>query len=113
MSTLASPSTPSRPNSVDEPRLSHTIEELTTAPSSMVLNGYTLTSAPRVALAPTCTSSPITTPSSTRTLARRFTPLPTTAPRSRLPEATYTLSWRTQRSMWTLASTRQWEPSTV
>ena len=80
MSTLASPSTPSRPKSMDEPRLSQTIEELTTAPSSMVLNGYTLTSAPRVAFAPTCTSSPITTPSSTRTFARRFTLLPDDGP---------------------------------
>ena len=49
MSTLARPSTPSRPNSEEAPRLSHTMDELTTAPSSMVLNGYTLTSGPSVA----------------------------------------------------------------
>ena len=64
MSTLARPATPLRPNSDRAPRLSHTIEELTTAPSSMVLNGYTFTSAASTAFSPTKHSSPSTTPSS-------------------------------------------------
>src|SRR5664280_323970 len=45
MSTLASPCTPSRPNSDRAPRDSHTIDELTMAPASTVLKGYTLTPA--------------------------------------------------------------------
>ncbi len=39
MSTLAMPRTPSRPNSDREPRDSQTIDELTIAPASTVLNG--------------------------------------------------------------------------
>ena len=39
MSTLASPTTPSRPNRPRAPRDSHTIEALTMAPASTVLNG--------------------------------------------------------------------------
>ena len=39
MSTLARPRTPRRPNSVRAPRLSHTIDDVTTAPDSTVLNG--------------------------------------------------------------------------
>ena len=39
MSTLASPCTPSRPNSDLGPLDSHTIDELTIAPASTVLNG--------------------------------------------------------------------------
>ncbi len=39
MSTLASPTTPSRPNRLRAPRDSHTIESLTVAPASTVLNG--------------------------------------------------------------------------
>ncbi len=38
-STLARPATPARPNNVRAPRDSHTIEELTTAEFSTVLNG--------------------------------------------------------------------------
>ncbi len=43
MSTFARPRTPRPPNGVRAPRLSHTIDELTTAPASTVLNEYTLT----------------------------------------------------------------------
>ncbi len=39
MSTLASPRTPRRPNNVRAPLLSHTIEDVTSAPASTVLNG--------------------------------------------------------------------------
>ena len=39
MSTLARPATPSRPKRLRAPRLSQTIDELTTAPASTVLNG--------------------------------------------------------------------------
>ena len=39
MSTLAMPRTPSRPKRVREPRDSQTMEELTMAPDSTVLNG--------------------------------------------------------------------------
>ncbi len=39
MSTLARPDTPSRPNSERAPRDSQTIDELTVAPASTVLNG--------------------------------------------------------------------------
>src|SRR4051794_5162682 len=52
-STFASPATPSRPKSVRAPRDSQTIELLTTADVSTVLNGYTLTPAPSTALSPT------------------------------------------------------------
>jgi hypothetical protein len=38
-STLARPATPTRPNRLREPRDSHTIELLMTAPPSTVLNG--------------------------------------------------------------------------
>ena len=38
-STLARPRTPRRPNSVRAPLLSHTIDEVTSAPASTVLNG--------------------------------------------------------------------------
>ena len=66
-STLASPRTPRRPNSVRAPRLSHTIDDVTTAPDSTVLNGYTLTFGLITASWPTKHSSPTTVPSSTRT----------------------------------------------
>ena len=69
MSTLASPATPLRPNRLRAPRDSHTIEELTTAPSSIVLNGYTFTPAVMTAFSPTKHSSPSTTPSSQRDVA--------------------------------------------
>ena len=39
MSTLARPRTPRPPNTVRAPRLSHTIDEVTIAPDSTVLNG--------------------------------------------------------------------------
>ena len=39
MSTLASPRTPRRPNSVRAPLLSHTIDDVTSAPASTVLKG--------------------------------------------------------------------------
>ena len=39
MSTLASPRTPSRPNSERAPSDSHTMDEFTMAPASTVLNG--------------------------------------------------------------------------
>ena len=39
MSMLARPATPWRPNRLREPFDSHTIEELTVAPASTVLNG--------------------------------------------------------------------------
>ena len=39
MSTLARPCTPSRPKSERAPRDSQTIDELTVAPASTVLNG--------------------------------------------------------------------------
>ncbi len=39
MSTLAKPATPRRPNRFRAPRDSQTIDELTTAPCSTVLNG--------------------------------------------------------------------------
>jgi hypothetical protein len=39
MSTLARPRTPRRPNSVRAPLLSHTIDDVTNAPASTVLNG--------------------------------------------------------------------------
>ena len=57
------------------------------APSSIVLNGYTLTSLPSTASSPTKTSSPSTTPSSQRTLARRLLARPITVPRTRAPGA--------------------------
>ncbi|CAB4733622.1 unannotated protein [freshwater metagenome] len=38
-STFARPSTPSRPNKLDAPRLSQMIEELTIAPASTILPG--------------------------------------------------------------------------
>ena len=83
MSTLDSPLTPLAAEQLRAPRLSQMIEELTTAPSSIVLNGYTFTSLPSTALSPTKTSSPITTPSSQRTLARRLLARPMTVPRMR------------------------------
>ena len=86
-STLASPVTPSRPNRLRAPRDSHTMLLLTTAPSSIVLNGYTLTSPLTTALEPTNTSSPSTTPSSMRTLLRMLVVRPIVAPwmRVRVP----------------------------
>ena len=85
MSTLARPATPTRPNSEREPRDSHTIDELMTAPASTVLNGYTLTLAARWAPAPMKHSSPSTTPSSQREEERRSPLRPTTVPVSRTP----------------------------
>src|ERR1700722_4842646 len=67
MSTLARPRTPSRPNRVRAPIDSHTMEELTVAPASTVLNGYTFTPALISAWAPTKHLSPRTAPSSHRT----------------------------------------------
>jgi hypothetical protein len=82
-STLARPETPRRPKRLREPRDSHTIELLMTAPPSTVLNGYTLTPAERTACSPTKHSSPSTTPSSARTPVRRSHERPTVLPRSR------------------------------
>ncbi len=82
MSTLASPATPSRPNRLRAPRDSQTMDELTTAPVSTVLNGYTLTPAPTTAFSPMKHSSPRTTPSSQRTPRRMSVARPTTVPRS-------------------------------
>ena len=82
-STLASPDTPRRPNRLRDPRDSHTIELLMTAPPSTVLNGYTLTPALRTACSPTKHSSPSTTPSSARTPVRRSHDRPTVVPRRR------------------------------
>ena len=53
MSTLASPLMPSRPNRLLAPLLSHTMEELTMALSSIVLNGYTFTPSLSTAFDPT------------------------------------------------------------
>src|SRR6202034_4116366 len=52
MSTLAIPRTPSRPNRERGPLDSQTIDELTIAPASTVLNGYTFTPARTSAPAP-------------------------------------------------------------
>ena len=82
-STLASPRIPRRPKRVRAPRLSHTIDELTTAPFSTVLNGYTLTPGLMTACSPTKHSSPTTTPSSMRAWARRSVDRPITQPRRR------------------------------
>ena len=87
-STLAKPVTPSRPNRLREPLLSQTMLVFTTAPSSMVLNGYTLTSPLSTAPLPTNTESPSTTPSSIRTFERMLQLRPTTAPRRRTPDPT-------------------------
>ena len=58
MSTLAMPRTPSRPKRMREPLDSQTIDELTVAPASTVLNGYTFTPARTSACAPTRQPSP-------------------------------------------------------
>ena len=63
------------------------IEELTVAPASTVLNGYTLTPWPTWAFSPTKHSSPNTEPSSQRALRRRSDDRPMTAPRRRTPSA--------------------------
>ena len=71
---------------------------LTTAPASMVLNGYTVTPEDRNASCSTTHSSPTTAPSSIR--APRITSvfLPITHPRRVTPAPTKTLSCSTARS---------------
>ena len=85
MSTLARPVTIEPWNRLRAPRDSQMIEELTVAPASMVLNGYTLTPAPTTASSPTKHSSPSTEPSSRRAPRRTSLERPTTVPRSRVP----------------------------
>ena len=82
---VGQPGHPDRPNSEREPRLSHTIERLMTAPCSTVLNGYTFTPLASTACSPTKHSSPSTTPSSPRTPPRRSQERPIVAPRRRTP----------------------------
>ena len=113
MSTLARPRTPRRPNSVRAPRLSHTIDDVTMAPDSTVLNGYTLTFGLMTASWPMKHSSPTTVPSSTRTWARRSVLRPITQPRRLAPGPTYTWSWQMARSRKASAFTITSVPSTV
>ena len=113
MSTLASPRTPRRPNSVRAPRLSHTIDDVTIAPDSTVLNGYTLTLGLITASWPMKHSSPTTVPSSTRTCARRSVLRPITQPRRLAWGPTYTWSWQMARSRKASAFTITSVPRTV
>src|SRR5215831_14212720 len=88
ISTFTRPDTPRGPNSVRCPRDSQITLAFTTAPASMVLNGYTLTSADTYASGSITHSSPTTADSSI--LADRITSvfLPTTQPRSVVPTPT-------------------------
>ena len=113
MSTFASPETPRRPNSVRAPRLSQTIDEVTTAPASTVLNGYTFTPWVTTACSPTKHSSPSTAPSSIAAWLRTSQDRPTTEPRSRTDGPRYACSWTTERTTDASCFTTTSRPSTV
>lgn len=112
-STFARPVTPWRPKRLLAPRDSRTMEVLTVAPISTVLNGKTLMPAFKTAAAPTKTSSPSTTPSSRWQPWRRSQARPTTEPSTRTPEARWLPSWTTLRSTAAFSPTRTFGPRTV
>ena len=87
-STLTRPDTPRAPNRVRWPRDSQITLVLTTAPASMVLNGYTFTPADRYASASITHSSPMTAPSSILAAPITSVFLPTTQPRRVTPRPT-------------------------
>ncbi len=113
MSTLAIPRTPSRPNRDRDPRDSQTMDELTMAPASTVLNGYTFTPSRTSAWAPTRQPSPSTDPGSHRAPCRRSQDRPTTEPATRTPGPRYQLSATTDRRTSALSAIRTLEPSVV
>ncbi len=85
ISTLTRPLTPLGPNRFRWPRDSQMTLVLTTAPASMVLNGYTLTPLETYASASMTHSSPMTAFSSMRAPAITSVLLPMTQPRRWAP----------------------------
>src|SRR5436305_8444060 len=88
-STFHRPLTPRSPKRPRAPPDSHTMEDVTMAPGSTVLNGYTRTSASRTAPSPIRHSSATTTPSSSLAPNLRSVFRPTTHPRRLADAPTY------------------------
>src|SRR5215472_18166423 len=97
ISTLTRPETPRGPNSVRCPRDSQMTLVLTTAPASIVLNGYTRTPAETYASDSMTHSSPTIAASSILADAITSVFLPITQPRRVAPTPTYTLLWTMAR----------------